>query len=55
MFEQVKAILSEYTEVTEITEKTQLTGDLELSSFDLASIVADFEEAFEKYKGVRKR
>lgn len=47
MLEQVKAILSEYTEVEEITEKSQLSADLELSSFDLVSIVTDFEEAFE--------
>jgi len=47
MFEQVKAILSEYTEVKEITEKSQLAADLELSSFDLAAIVTEFEDAFE--------
>lgn len=47
MLEQVKAILSEYTEVEEITEKSQLSADLELSSFDLVSIVTDFEEVFE--------
>lgn len=46
MLEQVKAILSEYTEVKEITEKSQLRADLELSSFDLVSIVTDFEEIF---------
>ncbi len=47
MLEQVKTILSEYTEVKEITEKSQLRADLELSSFDLVSIITDFEETFE--------
>lgn len=47
MFERVKEILSQYTEVKEITEKSQLRADLELSSFDLVSIVTDFEETFE--------
>ncbi len=36
MLEQVRAILSEYTEIKEITESSQLTTDLELSSFDIA-------------------
>lgn len=47
MLEQVRAILSEYTEIKEITESSQLTTDLELSSFDLASIAADFEDTFQ--------
>ena len=46
MLEQVKKILSEYTEVKEITENSQLRADLELSSFGLVSIVTDFEEVF---------
>ena len=44
MLEQVKKILSEYTEVKEITENSQLRADLE--SFGLVSIVTDFEEVF---------
>ena len=47
MLEKVKCILSQYTEMTEITEESSLTADLGLSSFDLVSIVTDFEDQFE--------
>ena len=43
MFEQVKNILSEYTE-EEIRVESALSADLGLSSLDLFSMVADFEE-----------
>ena len=45
MFEQVKEIISKYTEA-EITENSTLQADLGLSSFDVVSIVAEFEDAF---------
>ena len=47
MLEKVKYILSQYTEVIEITEESSLTADLGLSSFDLVSIVTDFEDEFD--------
>lgn len=47
MLERVKVILSEYTETAEINAESSLSADLGLSSFDLVSIVADFEEEFE--------
>ena len=47
MFEQVKEIISRYTETTEIEENFALEADLGLSSFDVISIVADFEEEFD--------
>lgn len=47
MLEQVKEIISRYSEVTEIEEDSALEADLELSSFDVISIVADFEEEFD--------
>ncbi len=46
MFEQIQEILSKYTEET-ITPESAFAADLGLSSFDLVSIVADFEDAFE--------
>lgn len=47
MFEQVKNILSKYTEVKDIKEDSVLTSDLGLSSFDLVSIINDFEDTFD--------
>lgn len=47
MLEQVKEIISRYTDVTKIEENSALEADLELSSFDVISIVADFEEEFD--------
>ena len=45
MFDKVKTILEIYTE-SEINENSSLVGDLGLSSFDLVSIVAQFEDEF---------
>ena len=45
MFESVKDILEKYTEY-EVRENSSLIGDLGLSSFDMATIVAEFEEKF---------
>ena len=45
MFDKVKTILEIYTE-SEINENSSLVGDLGLSSFDLVSIVAKFEDEF---------
>ncbi len=47
MFEQVKEILLNYANVTEITENGLLDADLGLSSFDVVSIVTDFEDKFQ--------
>jgi acyl carrier protein len=45
MFDKVKKILENYTE-SEIKEDSSLVGDLGLSSIDIVSIVADFEDEF---------
>lgn len=45
MLEQVKGILSEYTS-EEIRTESALSADLGLSSFDLISIITDFEETY---------
>ena len=45
MFESVKGILENYTE-SEVREDSSLMGDLALSSFDMAAIVAEFEDTF---------
>ena len=47
MFDQVKEILSKYTEVETITEDLLLTKDLMLTSLDVVSMVGDFEDAFD--------
>ena len=47
MFEQVKEILMDYTNATEITGNSALEADLGLSSFDVVSIVTDFEDKFQ--------
>ena len=46
MFEKVRDILAEYTEADIITETSMLEADLGLSSFDVVSIVGDFEDTF---------
>lgn len=46
MYEKVKKILMQYTEVTDIEEKSMLQADLGLSSFDVVEIVTAFEEIF---------
>ena len=45
MFDKVKKILETYTE-SEIKEESSLAVDLGLSSLDIVSIVADFEDEF---------
>lgn len=47
MFDKVKDILLNYANVTEITEDSMLEADLGLSSFDVLSIVTEFEDMFE--------
>lgn len=47
MFEQVKEILLGYTNTTEITGDSVLEADLGLTSFDVVSIVTDFEDTFQ--------
>lgn len=47
VFEQLKKILSNYTESIEITESSALQADLGLCSFDVVSIVTDVEDTFE--------
>ena len=46
MLEKIKEILSKHTN-EEITEASTLANDLGLSSFDIVSIVADFEDTFD--------
>lgn len=46
MFEQVIAVLAEYTDADIITESSMLEANLGLSSFDVVSIVGDFESSF---------
>ena len=47
MFDEVKEILSKYTEVENITEDLSLTKDLMLTSLDVVSMVGDFEDVFD--------
>ena len=47
MFDEVKEILSKYTEVENITDDLSLTQDLMLTSLDVVSMVGDFEDAFD--------
>lgn len=47
MLDRVKNIISKYTEAEAITPESALAADLGLSSFDLVSIVAEFEEEFD--------
>lgn len=46
MFETVKEILSRYTPERPIQEDTLLEAELGLSSFDVVSVVTDFEDQF---------
>lgn len=48
MLEEVVEVLSQYTEypADEITEETSLVDDLELNSFDVLTIVSDFEDKY---------
>jgi len=47
MFDEVKEIISKYTEVDNITEDLSLTQDLKLTSLDVVSMVGEFEDAFD--------
>ena len=47
MLERIKNILRNYANVQDLTEDTTLVGDLGLSSFDVVSVVADFEDEFD--------
>lgn len=49
MLEKVRDILSKYTKADRdyITESAVLTADLGLSSFDIVSIVTEFEDEFD--------
>ena len=47
MFEEVKEIISKYTEAENITEDSSLTKDLMLTSLDVVSMVGDFEDVFD--------
>ena len=47
MFDEVKEIISKYTEVENITEDLSLTQDLKLTSLDVVSMVGEFEDAFD--------
>lgn len=46
MLEKIIEILSQYTE-EEITEQSVLVNDLGLTSFDLVSLVTEFEDEFD--------
>lgn len=46
LLEKVKRILLRYTEEYVITEESQLAADLGMSSFDLISVVTEFEDEF---------
>ena len=47
MFDELKEIISKYTEVENITEDLSLTQDLMLTSLDVVSMVGDFEDVFD--------
>ena len=46
MLTKIKQILCSYTDVKEIEESSVLEADLGLSSFDVVSIVTEFEDEF---------
>ena len=46
MFEKVKEILLEYTNASHIEKESMLESDLGLCSFDVMSVVSDFEDEF---------
>lgn len=47
MFEKVKEILSEYADAEDIRPESSLTADLGLTSFDMVSLIMEFEETFD--------
>lgn len=46
MLDRIRKIIGKYTDAEEITPESALMADLHLSSFDLVSIVTEFEEEF---------
>lgn len=46
MFNKILSILAKYTESDTIKSTSMLKADLDLSSFDLVSIVTEFEDEF---------
>lgn len=46
MLERVGSIISKYTDAEAITPDSNLTADLGLTSFDVVSIVEEFEDEF---------
>jgi len=47
MLERIRNILSKYTKSDNILTESILSTDLDLTSFDLVNIVADFEDEFD--------
>ena len=47
MFDEVKEIISKYTEAESITEDLSLTQDLMLTSLDVVSMIGEFEDVFD--------
>ena len=47
MLERIRNILSKYTKSDNISTESILSTDLDLTSFDLVNIVADFEDEFD--------
>ena len=46
MFEKVKTILRQYTDVETIEETSMLQADLGLNSLDVVELVVEFEDTF---------
>lgn len=46
MLNKIELILSRYTDYKEIKESSMLEADLGLSSFDVVSIITEFEDEF---------
>lgn len=46
MFEKIKKILQQYTDVTTINEASMLQADLGLNSLDEVGLVVEFEDTF---------
>ena len=47
MLQRIRNILSKYTKSDNISTESILSTDLDLTSFDLVNIVADFEDEFD--------
>lgn len=46
MLNKIELIISRYTDYKEIKESSMLEADLGLSSFDVVSIITEFEDEF---------